>query len=192
MATGEEVAELRETFATHRYSKVEALADPGLCRMLYDYVLQRKHVALPAQMDGQEGAVEIFSDQLMEYVLAGLKPRIQELSGVPLDPTYSFFRLYRRGNILARHLDRAACEISVSLNLGPVLDAPWPLWMEGPLGVSALALQPGDAVLYRGIECFHWREPLEADHQAMLFLHYVEQGGKYADWKFDKRPSLGT
>jgi hypothetical protein len=52
-----------------------------------------------------------------------------------------------------------------------VSDQPWPLWIEGPLGRAAVELGPGDALLYRGIECAHWREPFE--------------------YRFDRRPALG-
>jgi hypothetical protein len=185
------VQEIRERFASHRYVKIEALIEDGLRRMLYDHVRRRAAVAPPALMDGQEGAVEVFSDPLMEHVLAGVQPRVEQLCGFRLYPTYSFFRIYRHGNILERHLDRAACEISVSVNLGPALDPPWPLWLKGPMGESAIALAPGDAVLYRGIECEHWRERFAGDHLAQVFLHYVDRDGPYREWRFDKRPSLG-
>ncbi|MEQ1898452.1 MAG: hypothetical protein ABL971_13800 [Vicinamibacterales bacterium] len=184
--------EIRETFAAQRYVKIDSLIEDGLARMLYDHVMRSQSVASPARMSGQDGAVEMFSDPLMEHVLSGVQPRVEQLSGLVLDPTYSFFRIYRRGNLLEPHLDRAACEISVSLNLGPKLETPWPLHMKGPLGQTAVAMQPGDAVFYFGIECPHWRDPLESDHSALVFLHYVERGGRYADWKFDKRSSLGA
>jgi hypothetical protein len=181
-----------ERFASHRYVKVESLIEDGLCRMLYDYIRQREAVAKPSSGEEQEGAVELGSDQVMEHVLGGVQPRVEQLSGLKLVPTYSFFRIYRQGNVLKRHRDRPACEVSVSLNLGPPLDKPWPLWIKGPLGESAVALAPGDAVLYRGIECEHWRERFEGDLLAQVFLHYVDQDGPCTDWKFDKRPSLAT
>ncbi len=186
------VEEIRSTFASHRYVKVEGILEEGLCRMLHEHVLRRADLASPAGMAGQETAVEMFSDRLMEFVLKGVQPRVEDLSGLKLDPTYSFFRIYRRGNVLIRHLDRSACEVSVSINLGPALDPPWPLWIKGPLGETAVEMAPGDGVLYRGIECEHWRDPLQAEQMAQVFLHYVEQGGRYQDWKFDKRPSIGT
>lgn len=185
------IEEVRSTFAAHRYVKVEAFLEEGLRSMLYGYLLRRAPVARPATMEGQDGAVELFADPLMERVLSGVHSRVEELSGVTLDPTYSFFRMYRRGNILLRHRDRPSCEISVSLNLGPPLEQPWPLWMKGPLGESAVELQPGDAVLYRGTECEHWREALHADHLAMVFLHYVERGGPNSEWRYDKRSAIG-
>lgn len=186
------IESIRSTFASHRYVKVERFIEDGLRGMLYAYVQRRAPQALPAVTKGQDGAMELFADRVMEHVLAGVHPRVEELSGLTLDPTYSFFRIYRRGNILHRHRDRPSCEVSVTLNLGPVLDPQWPIWMKGPLGESAVGLGPGDGVLYRGTECEHWREPLQADHLAMVFLHYVERGGPNSEWKYDKRPNIGS
>jgi hypothetical protein len=127
----------------------------------------------------------------MEFLLGSLHARVEELSGVKLHLTYSFLRIYRRGNLLRPHTDRSSCEVSVSLNLGPRHADSWPLWIRGPQGASAVRMEPGDGVLSRGIECEHWREPLEEDQLTQVFLHYVEQGGRYSEFKFDKRPSLG-
>jgi hypothetical protein len=47
---------------------------------------------------------------------------------------------------------------------------------------------PGDAVVFRGDELFHWREPYtEGDWQIQLFLHYVDANGPNAEWKHDKK-----
>jgi PKHD-type hydroxylase len=40
---------------------------------------------------------------------------------------------------------------------------------------------------------WHWREPyFEGKWQAQVFLHYVDQNGPHAEWKYDKRESLGV
>jgi len=50
----------------------------------------------------------------------------------------------------------------------------------------------GDAVMYRGCDIYHWRESYkEGKWQAQVFLHYVDQDGPHAEWKYDKRESLG-
>ena len=103
-----------------------------------------------------------------------------------LFPTYSYFRVYKRGDTLAKHMDRPSCEISVSLCLGFEEGKTWPIWIEGPGGKFSVSLQPGDALLYRGTECAHWREAFEGNGHAQVFLHYVNQNGPCAEWKFDK------
>lgn len=67
---------------------------------------------------------------------------------------------------------------------------PWPTWIEGPAGIASVSLQPGDGLLYRGIECPHWRLPFEGSCLARVLLHYVDQHGRHAEWKFDQRASL--
>jgi PKHD-type hydroxylase len=52
-------------------------------------------------------------------------------------------------------------------------------------------MSAGDAMLYRGMNKVHWREPYkEGKWQAQVFLHYVDADGPHAEWKYDKRPKL--
>jgi hypothetical protein len=66
---------------------------------------------------------------------------------------------------------------------------PWPIMIECSHGTVAVELAPGDAVLYRGIECAHWRDAFEGNHIARVILNHVDQNGPCAEWKFDKRPA---
>ncbi len=186
--------EVRSRFESFRYVALRSLIDDGLAATLYSYIKQRVAAGnVPAAVEaGMERAVESGGDPLMENVLQGLCPQVEQLTGLELHPTYSFFRLYGRGDRLIRHLDRKSCEVSLSLNLGQVTDTPWPLWIAGPCGTAAAALNPGDALLYRGIECEHWRETFEGEELAQVFLHYVDANGTYRDWAYDKRGSLNT
>ena len=52
------------------------------------------------------------------------------------------------------------------------------------------SLSPGDALLYRGIDCFHWREPYLGSRLVQVFLHYVDRDGPHAGQKFDGRKTL--
>jgi hypothetical protein len=131
-----------------------------------------------------------YGDFIMEGLLDQLLADIELASGLSLFPTYSYFRVYKNGDTLARHTDRPACEISVSLCLGIEQQKTWPIWIAGPNGECSVDLQPGDALLYRGIECPHWRETFDGVRQAQAFLHYVDRDGPCAEWKFDKRTSI--
>ena len=81
-------------------------------------------------------------------------------------------------------------EISVSLCLGYEDCTFWPLFVEGPKGIAEARLAQGDGLLYRGTDCFHWREPYSGESASQLFLHYVDQDGPYKAWRFDKRSDL--
>ena len=114
-------------------------------------------------------------------------------TGLKLYPTYSYARIYKKGDILARHKDRYSCEVSTTLNLG---GESWPLYLD-PTGKTGQAgikveLKPGDMLIYSGCELEHWREPFEGKDCAQVFLHYNNAKAKSAkENKFDKRPMLG-
>jgi hypothetical protein len=131
-------------------------------------------------------------DNLLEQLL----PHFEAASGLKLYPTYSYARLYNeQGEVLENHRDRPACEISATLTLGFEGDV-WSIYMgddeDKTINVSKIDMKVGDAVMYRGCDKWHWRESyFEGKWQAQVFLHYVDQNGPHAEWKYDKRESLG-
>ena len=147
-----------------------------------------------------------YADQVMETLLVKMLPVMAKETGLNLVPTYSYARIYKKGDILRRHKDRPSCEISTTLNLG---GDPWPIFIDGtgadsvideyksiikpnaPEGTKVL-LDVGDMLVYSGCELEHWREPLEGDVCAQVFLHYNHVDGPFAEKnRFDKRPMLG-
>jgi hypothetical protein len=157
------------------------------------YALKRASDGTMSLHDPQSpGTPSAYADPLMDALLAKLLPTVERLTGLNLFPTYSYFRIYKRGDVLKCHRDRPACEVSVTLNLGCSSDTPWPIWIVGPLGKACVSLRPGDALIYRGCDCDHWREAFEEEYSAQVFLHYVNRDGPSAEWKFDKRSSLSS
>ena len=147
-----------------------------------------------------------YADFAMETLLVKMLPVMAKETGLQLIPTYSYARLYKKGDILYRHKDRPSCEISCTLNLG---GDPWPIFIDGtgantvideyknihkpnaPKGTKVL-LEVGDMLVYSGCELEHWREPFEGDVCGQVFLHYNHVNGPFADKnRFDKRPMLG-
>jgi predicted 2-oxoglutarate/Fe(II)-dependent dioxygenase YbiX/alkylated DNA repair dioxygenase AlkB len=127
-------------------------------------------------------------DSLLEQLI----PHFEQASGKKLLPTYAYARLYAPGDELKVHTDRPACEISATLTLGFDGDV-WPIYMgdEGKTNTSKIEMGVGDAVLYRGMDKYHWREPYkEGKWQAQVFLHYVDADGPHAGEKYDKREKL--
>ena len=51
--------------------------------------------------------------------------------------------------------------------------------------------EPGDAVLYKGNELFHWRDPYQGTEQINAFFFFVRAKGPKAVLKYDTRPMLG-
>jgi len=184
------MADLTQSFAKQKYVVWRScLQDPQLS-LLYRWACRRAEVGTMFLDDTSPGALSSAGDVFMDGLLMDLLPRAEAITSLKLFPTYSYFRVYHRGDVLEKHTDRPSCEISLSLCLGYQGEKPWPLMVEGPEGISSADLAPGDALLYRGIECPHWRESFEGDRNAQVFLHYVDQNGPYAEFKYDKRPGL--
>ena len=118
-------------------------------------------------------------------LLVDKTPKVNELVGETVLPTYTYARIYNQGAQLGRHRDREACEISLTLHLAGSHE--WPIWFEMP-GKEPVSrvLNPGDAVLYLGTKAYHWREPFEGDDYVQVFLHYVRSRGPCSFAYFDK------
>jgi hypothetical protein len=125
---------------------------------------------------------------------------VSELTGADLLPSYDYFRIYHGGDICRVHSDRPPCEHSMSLTLVYGDGKPWPLEIgsipvkvESPCVDSfgsepftAVEMQPGDAVLYRGIDLRHGRtQPNPNAWSAHIFLFWVERGGPFEEHAFD-------
>jgi hypothetical protein len=183
----------RETFERRGYLLLPALLEPALTDFLWSYVHTKFECQLLSHSSDNDQVPNVFyaySDPAFEGLLEYLRPRVEECSGLSLWPTYSLFRLYRHGDILMRHRDRPACEVSVSLNIGQVPSDAWPLYVEGNVGPYGAMLSPGDALVYRGRDLFHWREAFQGSRLVQVFLHYVDRNGPYVNQKFDGRLTL--
>ena len=78
---------------------------------------------------------------------------VSGIIGVTVLPTYSYARIYKKGNILPPHVDRKACEISLTVKLD--CDIPWDIWISTPTGEKrSIKLGPGDAMIYLGCAAF--------------------------------------
>lgn len=180
-----------EAFKRDGFAVVPALVPPPLVEFLWSYVHSKFAAMLLAPGDSLvPNTPSAYGDMAFEGLLAHLRPKIEKCCGCRLFPTYSYFRLYKHGDRLPRHRDRRACEISLSLNIGQVPPTPWPLEIEGRSGHFSASLDPGDALLYRGIDYPHWRARYGGERLVQAFLHYVDRDGPHAAQKFDGRKAL--
>jgi len=134
-----------------------------------------------------------YADIIMETLLQKVKPVMEKYTGLKLLETYAYARIYKKGDVLARHKDRFSCEISTTLNLG---GDPWSLYLDpsgrkGQAGIK-VDLEPGDMLIYSGCDLEHWREEFRGNNCAQVFLHYNKKGSKKAkENEFDGRPFIG-
>lgn len=125
---------------------------------------------------------------LMPCVKALVKkvPDVSVLCGEDVLPTYTYGRIYTKGEVLHRHRDRDACEISLTVNLQQD-GTDWPIWVQKPNGEEvSLNLKPGDAMVYLGCVADHWRDAYEGSLHTQVFFHYVLANGPRAYAFFDR------
>ena len=211
------------SFKTKKYQVIRGALSKELANFIFNYMmLQRDAVDFMLKNNkintanpfiGTRGDQQIpgtyskYADWVMETLLMFMIPIMKLKTGMELVPTYSYTRLYEKGNILKRHKDRPSCEVSTTLQLG---GDEWPIFLDpsgqdfvideyknihkpnAPKGVR-VDLKIGDMLIYSGCELEHWREPFEGKVCSQVFLHYNHANGPYAKTNlFDKRPMLGV
>jgi hypothetical protein len=135
--------------------------------------------------------VDAYGTPHCDALLMVVKDKLESESGFSLIPTYSYFRTYSNGCTLEAHTDRPECEISVTIALS---QNDWAFECTGLDGKDrSLALDKGDAIVYRGMDVKHSRlTPLREDVSHHVFLHYVPNVPENEKYMYDGRKSLGT
>ena len=211
------------SFKTKKYQVIRGALSKELANFIFNYMmLQRdavdfmmKHNKVnPAnpfmgnRVDKQvPGCYTKYADWVMETLLMYMIPIMKAKTGLELIPTYTYTRLYEKGNILRRHKDRPSCEVSTTLHLG---GDEWPIFLDpsgqnfvidedknihkpgAPEGVR-VDLKVGDMLIYSGCDLEHWREPFQGNICSQVFLHYNHANGPFAKTNLlDGRPILGV
>ena len=161
-----------------------------------------------------EGSTSRYWYPAYRYIHSQIRLKIENVIGRKLYNTYYYDRFYNPGQALAKHTDRPACEISVTLHVSTNLegdDANWPIHIKTPdtyvdktkqqiliPGEKRSAiLNPGDGMIYKGCERPHWRDPMPKPKKKrfqkertdyyyhQIFFHYVLQDGLRAEFAWD-------
>ena len=211
------------SFKTEKYQVIRQALPQELANFIFNYMLLQRdavdfmmkhnkvnptHPFIGTRTTDQQvpGCYTKYADWVMETLLIYMIPIMKAKTGLELIPTYTYTRLYEKGNILKRHKDRPSCEVSTTLHLGGnewsifidpsggdfVIDEQKEIHKPGaPKGVK-VNLKQGDMLIYAGCELEHWREPFEGDVCSQVFLHYNHANGPYAKTNLmDGRSLLG-
>ena len=209
------------SFQKNKYCVIKEAIPKQIAEFVYNYFLMKRQVArtffdtryispftteFGVWNDEQvPNTYSHYADIAMETLLLRCLPIMEKTTKLKLNPTYSYARIYKTGDVLHRHKDRFSCEISTTLNLG---GDPWPIHLEPKKNVGipdgkkytasstnkgiSINLKPGDMLVYQGMVLEHWREEFQGDNCAQVFLHYNNQKSKNADKNiYDGRKHLG-
>ncbi len=196
----EQAAECIRRFQAERYCVVRRALDYQAAALVRGYVSNLDKYHLGALHDEPElHSKGSYADPLGESVLEQLQPVLESHTGLRLIPTYSYTRVYGVGAELKKHTDRPSCEISCTLYLGgesvegvDATRSDWPIFVEVDGRARTVELEPGDIMIYRGIDVPHWREAFTGLSSAHMFLHFVDADGPHTDMAYDGRASLGA
>lgn len=167
--------------AQRRLLVVPQLIDERMAALLY-HVLVLRNWRGEIKRDRQAPLADShWGDATLDAALLVLTGAIERASGCALLPTYAYARLYFRGDALARHRDRSACQVAATIHLG---GAATPICFEPDIEISQ---HPGDAVVYLGDGIDHWRAPCASEQFGQLFLNYVLADGARAGLCYDGR-----
>jgi hypothetical protein len=127
-----------------------------------------------------------YSDIAMETLFEEIQKTIEKNIDEKLVPTYSYARLYKTGDVLKKHVDRSACEISATLNLG---GDTWSIYVEPNIEIK---LQASDMLVYKGCELAHWRDTFDGVLCGQVFFHFNSLNNPEVNInRFDGRAFLG-
>ena len=198
-------------FKKNKYAIIRKAINKDLALFIYNYFLMQKQVYdtcmqyryfspyenIIGHYEGQNEQIpetySQYSNIVMETLMLKCQPKMEEVTGLKLYPSYTYARIYKKGDILKRHKDRFSCEISTTMNLG---GDHWDIYLEpsGKEGLKGIkvSLKPGDMLVYSGCELEHWREKFKGNECCQVFLHYNNKKTKGSKLNlFDKRPHLG-
>lgn len=183
----------KTSFQKNGYTNVKNAVSSELRDFITQYALFDEMQNYNPDQVQVRGAHAQYADPAMEALLLQLHPLMEKNTGLELDPTYSFYRVYRPGDELVNHTDRESCEISCTVFFNSEYadqNYNWPIFIDG----TAIDQQPGDLAIYRGCDLQHWREPFtgsDSDWHVQGFFHYVDKNGPNANFKYDGRPMIG-
>jgi len=210
------------SFKKNKYSIIKKAISKELANFIYKYFLLKRDVAkfyfenkLISPYEKKFGywfdeqipnTYSHYYDIVMETLMLECQKIMEKTTELKLYPSYTYARIYKKGDELKRHKDRFSCEISTTMNLG---GDDWPIYLSPNKNVGIpdgkkitaasktkgieVKLKPGDMLVYRGCELEHWRTKFKGENCGQVFLHYNNKKTLGAEEnKFDKRPMLGV
>jgi len=193
-------------FKKNKYLVVKKAINIKVADFVKDYLTLKKKVAetITKNSNGNKihptygaigdtqvkGTFNMYGDPATDTLLKNIKPLMEKKTGLKLIETYSYCRVYKKGDILKRHKDRPSCEISTTLNLG---GDSWPIYLDptekqNKKGIK-IDLKQGDMLIYSGCDLEHWREAFKGKSCVQVFLHYNKKNER--SLKYDGRLHLG-
>lgn len=187
-------------FKENNYVHIPEMVNVEINNFMYNYLIIKSCTNISFNNDQSNDYLRhCYSDTATETLSSILLEKISNITQKKLCPTYSYCRVYTKGEILPPHVDRESCEYSVTVNFG---GDPWSIYFgelnkgedldNGYTLKKEIILNPGDGIIYMGEKLVHWRNKFKGDHCAQAFLHYIDMDGPhYPEHAYDGRKNIG-
>jgi hypothetical protein len=175
----EAISRCAAQYEAKRYTPVGRLIHPfhiSALRRYYRHLLRQGQFKLGDSQSPRRYTAH--NEPVARFFHHQLTATISRIVEEPVKPSYVYLGSYQAGAELEAHIDREQCEFSISLCVDyspePVGETPWPLWLHGRTGKTAVFQGIGDALIYGGRELPHSRDRLPLGNSSTsLFFHYV-------------------
>src|SRR6185312_2288636 len=103
------------SFQTSGYEVWRGALGAAVYSFLYEYAVKAAAAGMLPTSDQSQvpNTPYFYADPMMEALLEKVQAPLESKTGLSLAPTYSYFRVYKHCDVLARHTDRPSCEISL-------------------------------------------------------------------------------
>jgi len=167
-------------FRRKGYAPLAGLIHPlhiAALRRYYRYLIRTGRVWLGDKQSDRRYVEH--NDGVARFFHRQITAAFSEIAGEGLKPSYVYLASYQGGAQLHKHTDREQCDFSITLCVDyspePARATPWPIHLETPSGRTSVFQALGDALLYRGCQLPHYRDPLPGGHTSTsIFFHYVK------------------
>ena len=179
---------LKQQLLDNNYLVIDNFITKEKAKELYSYFKEEaaKNPQAFAYDDQCPKSLAMYDFRWFVELLIDKIPFMSEVLEEPMFPTYSYARIYANQEVLKKHKDRHACEVSVTLHLDSD-GTEWPIWFTKPDGEQvSYSLKSGQAVIYLGMISEHWRDEFQGQEYGQVFLHYVRGLGENWVCYFDK------
>jgi len=184
------MSDTKEYFENNGYVVLKDALTKKQCDELVRHMFQLHREGKLVQDEQCPLSWAVYGDPIFDNILQKFAEPIGNNVGRKLSPTYTYARIYQPGEILKKHKDRPACEISATMTLGYDAKTIWPIFFDEEKEI-AVNLEVGELAVYKGCEILHWRQAFKGNWHVQVFFHYVDANGPYKDHVRDGRPEYG-
>jgi len=146
-----------------------------------------------------EKATTVMNHPDHKLLCVSVKQKIENMLGLELFPAYYVNHYYGIGSILGAGAGKRSREYTLCLQISSNLETDWPLLLVNESEETfPILLNPGDAVLYKGLELAAYTSPLPSRHNVegttglfnddtychRMFFNFVDADGYHLEYAY--------